>query len=187
MKHQLHCCAAILALCPFTALFGQKESRPVRRPDFPLIRTVSSCQLIASEGYYELDQDLVSQGSCITISGAHEVTLNCRGHKIMAAGTNITVVDSTAIEILSCTAHRPVENTGAGLAISNSQGVGVRFNDIELIYATGCSKLNVWNNTILGTYSQDNTNYTVFSNNQVTAYSDVATQGPVISLSLIHI
>ncbi|RLI99052.1 MAG: hypothetical protein DRP06_04295, partial [Candidatus Aenigmatarchaeota archaeon] len=116
---------------------------------------LSECTEIGSSGYYNLTGNVSSNGTCFTIK-AHNVTLDCKGYKIIGntSGYGINITNYNNVTIKNCI----VMNFSVGVNLYSSLNNILTNNTINNSSQYGIRLISSSNNTLI--------NNTVSNNNE---------------------
>ena len=115
---------------------------------------VSLCETLFGATNYRLSNDLTATFTCLRFSGAHNVTLDCAGHKISAA-TPVSIINVEGFEIKNCHFEMP---TTSGEILIQDAGTGFihdNWLDGGSFSVTGAHNLHAYNNDMVGYWQQN--------------------------------
>jgi VCBS repeat-containing protein len=105
--------------------------------------------VLGDDSYVELDGDAVGDDFVFLIKGRN-VTIDCRGNKIISNNTGIIVEDSNIVRLVNCS----LEGNRIGVLVKNSRNVRIEglitFDNSNGIIAKNSSDLSVFDSDLTG-------------------------------------
>jgi len=150
--------------------------------------SVTSCQQITSPGTYRLAADLTSADSCLNISNAHDVRLDCNGHKIVSTQSldgAVNISNASAVSMQNCDLSAndaPGAGTeSAGLWTTNVKGLTISNSQIRRAYLSNVSRGTITGTTFTGDYQQTQCSNVTLNGDSVLAFTDRPAAAAIVS------
>ena len=156
---------------------------------------LTSCTTITSPGHYVLQNDIVGNydrltnpyGHCLRIMNSHDVDVDCKGHKILAAnGIGFLISNVNNFNVKNCDIQTGVgfiENSSYGNFAQNNFGEVISNTLYSFTVNSGAHHIVIANNRFSATVQLMLSNYNVVSRN--TVQSPVTGTGRTISACVL--